>query len=36
MLDYYIIIFILYFPKIVIYIFLGLYNLADIRPLVVL
>ena len=36
LLDYYIVIFILYFPTIVICIFLGLYSLAYIRPLLIL
>ena len=36
MLDYYIARFILYFPRIVICIFLGLYRLAYIRPSLVL
>ena len=36
MLDYYIIRIILYFPRIVIYIFIGLYSLAYIRPHLVL
>ena len=36
MLDYYIVRFILYFPRIVICIFLGLYSLAYIRPPLVL
>ena len=36
LLDYYIVRFILYFPRIVIFIFLGLYSLAYVRPPLVL